>query len=59
MIEPQDVMEKKLDEFIEDILSFSVEERAGWVCGLGHGVLKNTPEENVAKFVSKIRASFS
>jgi len=36
----------------------SPEERSGWVCGLGHGVLKTTPQENVKEFVQRIRASF-
>jgi uroporphyrinogen decarboxylase len=27
----------------------------GWVCGLGHGVLPNTPEENVRLFVKTVR----
>lgn len=29
--------------------------RAGWVCGLGHGVLPATPEENVRLFVNTVR----
>jgi uroporphyrinogen decarboxylase len=27
----------------------------GWICGLGHGVLPNTPERNVRLFVDTIR----
>lgn len=34
------------------------EERKGWVCGLGHGVLPKTPEENVRYFVKKVREVF-
>ena len=30
-------------------------DRAGWVCGLGHGVLPGTPEENVRIFVDTVR----
>jgi len=30
-------------------------ERDGWVCGLGHGVLPGTPEENVRLFVDTVR----
>jgi len=40
-------------------LLFLIDERVGWVCGLGHGVLKTTPEENVKFFVKKIRESFA
>ena len=48
----------KLDTFIEQMSVLSPEERSGWVCGLGHGVLKTTPQENVKEFVKRIRASF-
>jgi uroporphyrinogen decarboxylase len=34
------------------------EERLGWVCGLGHGVLKTTPQKNVKEFVTRIREAF-
>jgi uroporphyrinogen decarboxylase len=29
--------------------------RRGWICGLGHGVLPTTPEENVRLFVNTVR----
>jgi uroporphyrinogen decarboxylase len=29
--------------------------RDGWICGLGHGVLPGTPEENVKLFVDTVR----
>jgi len=28
---------------------------AGWICGLGHGVLPGTPEDNVRLFVDTVR----
>ena len=59
MTQPQNIMEKKLDKFIEETSSFSAEQRVGWVCGLGHGVLKTTPEDNIRLFVKKIRESFA
>ena len=59
MIQPPEIMKENLDKFIEKISSVSIEERVGWVCGLGHGVLKTTPEENVKFFVKKIRESFA
>ena len=31
----------------------------GWICGLGHGINKNTPERNVHLFVENIRKNFS
>jgi uroporphyrinogen decarboxylase len=30
-------------------------ERPGWICGLGHGVLPGTPEDNVRLFVDTVR----
>jgi uroporphyrinogen decarboxylase len=47
-----------LDSYIEPITKLSIEERAGWVCGLGHGILKTTPEENVKYFIKTIRETF-
>jgi uroporphyrinogen decarboxylase len=34
-------------------------DRTGWVCGLGHGIIKETPEDNVKMFVDIIRERFS
>ena len=31
----------------------------GWVCGLGHGINKQTPEKNVHLFVDIIRKRFT
>ena len=30
----------------------------GWICGLGHGINKNTPEKNVHLFIGTIRKKF-
>lgn len=49
---------KHLDRYLQPILKLTKEERAGWVCGLGHGVLPKTPEANVKLFVKKIREVF-
>ena len=48
--------DKALNLFLEDISSLSIEDRKGWVCGLGHGVIKTTPQENVKHFVKKVRS---
>jgi len=50
---------KHLNEFLAPMKGLSEEERAGWVCGLGHGVLPDTPEKNVRLFVDSIRERFS
>lgn len=31
----------------------------GWVCGLGHGIIKETPTENVKYFVENVRSHFA
>jgi uroporphyrinogen decarboxylase len=41
--------------YLEPLRKLKVEERAGWVSGLGHGVLPATPEENVRSLVKLIR----
>lgn len=50
---------KYLSDYIKSFQELTLEERAGWVSGLGHGVLPKTPEAHVKMFVEKIRESFS
>ena len=52
-------------EFIEAARAYlapfqelSVNERSGWVAGLGHGVLPGTPERNVKRWVELVRETF-
>lgn len=42
-------------KYLEPLRALSVEERAGWVSGLGHGVLPATPEANVRRLVQLVR----
>jgi uroporphyrinogen-III decarboxylase len=37
----------------------TVSNTTGWVCGLGHGITKTTPTENVKHFVETVRRKFS
>lgn len=46
---------KHLHRWLRPLRELSIEDRRGWVCGLGHGVLPKTPEENVRKFVQVVR----
>ncbi|MGZ3774328.1 MAG: uroporphyrinogen decarboxylase family protein [Pseudobdellovibrionaceae bacterium] len=46
---------KALHNFLSPMKEMSLEQRAGWVCGLGHGVLPKTPEKNVKYFVDAVR----
>ena len=46
----------ELKRYLEAFLSPLLEhDRTGWICGLGHGVLPTTPEENVGLFVNTVR----
>jgi uroporphyrinogen decarboxylase len=49
----------QLMRYLEPLQKLTMNERAGWVSGLGHGVLPKTPEENVRSFVKIIREVFS
>jgi uroporphyrinogen decarboxylase len=53
-LEPSD-FSKYLSEWIRPFANLTPEDRAGWVCGLGHGVLPKTPETNIRTFVNTIR----
>ena len=48
---------ENLKDYIQEIKS--IENRNGWVCGLGHGINKDTPEKNVHLFIENIRKEFS
>ena len=37
----------------------TIEDPTGWVCGLGHGIIKETPTENVKLFVQTVREYYS
>jgi uroporphyrinogen decarboxylase len=54
-----DVFRARLDEYLAPFTRLTLEQRRGWVCGLGHGVLPGTPEENVRHFVRRVREVFS
>ncbi len=54
-----DQFNKAFADYLKPFAELSKEERAGWVCGLGHGVLPKTPEANVRNFVQIVRKSFS
>ena len=50
-------LENKLHIFSENMKNIG--NLNGWVCGLGHGINKTTPEKNVHLFIEKIRKNFS
>jgi uroporphyrinogen decarboxylase len=47
--------DQRLMRYLEKFQRLSKVERRHWVCGLGHGVLPQTPEENVRRFVKSVR----
>lgn len=49
---------KAVTQFMAPMKELSIEQRAGWVAGLGHGILPKTPEANVKLFVEMIRGAF-
>ena len=57
-LSPED-FETELRRFLDPLLALSPEERRGWVCGLGHGILPRTPEDNVRTFIRTVRELFS
>jgi uroporphyrinogen decarboxylase len=52
-------LERAIDAFVAPLRALSVEQRRGWICGLGHGVLPGTPEPAVRTFVSRVREAFA
>ena len=56
---PPDELEARLRRQFEAILAVAPELRAGWICGLGHGVLPQTPEQNVHLFLRLQRELFT
>ena len=50
-------LETKLHIFSENMKNIG--NLNGWVCGLGHGINKATPEKNVHLFIETIRKKFS
>jgi uroporphyrinogen decarboxylase len=54
-----DDLEKRIAEYLKPFLAMSEAERKGWVCGLGHGILPKTPEDNVRRFIGTVREVFS
>jgi uroporphyrinogen decarboxylase len=53
------ICKKEIETFFEPILKLPSDKLKGWVCGLGHGVLQWTPEENVRQFLRYQKEVFS
>ncbi len=48
----------EIEKYCDDIRKSEVD-TSGWVCGLGHGIDKETPEEHVHLFIETVRNRFS
>lgn len=59
MLLPEQHCQKEIEKFFEPILKLPRETLNGWVCGLGHGILQWTPEQNVRNFIKYQREVFS
>lgn len=59
MLLPEAELRPLLLRFFADAQTVSPARRAGWVCGLGHGVLPGTPEANVRLFLQLQREHFA
>lgn len=56
--EPKE-FEERFRNYLSLFSQLKPDQRKGWVCGLGHGVLPQTPEVNVRRFVQIVREVFS
>jgi uroporphyrinogen decarboxylase len=45
-------LKRRLVSYLEPL---AAQARPGWICGLGHGILPGTPEDNVRLFVNTVR----
>lgn len=60
LVENPEICKKKIEDYLENILKSTTQEyRKHWVASLGHGVVKESFEENVAYFVKAVREIFA
>ena len=50
-------LENELNTYLDTMKN--IDDLNGWVCGLGHGINKATPEKNVHLFIETIRKKFN
>ncbi|MCJ8275688.1 MAG: uroporphyrinogen decarboxylase [Bdellovibrionales bacterium] len=56
---PENEFETAFREYLKPMTQLTPEQKLGWVCGLGHGVLPKTPNNNVRNFVKIVREVFA
>lgn len=52
-------LKKYTRDYLKSWQELTPQQRAGWVCGLGHGVLPKTPESHVKYFIQAMREGLS
>ncbi len=57
--QPLSQLRVSLAQYLDQFKGLSLEERKGWIPGLGHGVLPRTPERNVKYYIDTVRSYFS
>ena len=55
LLQDEQECRKSIQQFLEKM---EVVDKRGWICGLGHGINKTTPEENVKLFVRLVREKY-
>ena len=58
LLKNENEFEVELDHFIQNFSKLTTSERSGWVCSLNHGVLPKAKEDNVKRFINKVRTTF-
>jgi uroporphyrinogen decarboxylase len=56
---PRPELTAALHDYLAPIAALDPAQRAGWICGLGHGVLPGTPQDSVRLFVETVRKVFA
>ena len=51
-------LKPKLEAVFAEVKALPAALRKGWICGLGHGILPDVPEENVKHFIKLVREIF-
>lgn len=54
LLDSPSILEYEIKKWLD-----TIEDTTGWVCGLGHGIIKTTPTKNVRLFIDTVRTHFS
>ena len=54
LLDSPSILEYEIKKWLD-----TIEDTTGWVCGLGHGIIKTTPTKNVLLFIDVVRRHFS